>query len=38
MVIRFRKSENRQHNGQKKKITKAQTTIYKTIHIKLNIE
>jgi len=35
-VIRIRKSKkDRQHNGQKKK---GQTTIYKTLHIKLKIE
>ena len=45
-VIRICKSkENRQHNGQKtdntmakRKMTKKQTKIYKTIHIKLKIE
>jgi len=35
-AIRIRKSKkNRQHNGQK---TKGQTTIYKTLDIKLKIE
>ena len=35
-VIRIRKSKkDKQHNGQKKK---GQTTIYKTLHIKLKIE
>ena len=38
-VIRIRKSKkDRQHNGQKKKRTKGQTTIYKASHIKLKIE
>ena len=39
-VIRIRISKkNRQHNGQKKKYkTKGQTTIYKTLHIKLKIK
>jgi hypothetical protein len=40
-VIRIRKSwKGRQHNDQKKKDkrTKGKTTIYKTLHIKLNIE
>ena len=32
-----RKSKDRQHNGQKKKKIKGQTTIYKTIHRKLKI-
>jgi len=37
-VIRIRKSkQDRQHNGKKKR-TKGQTTIYKTLHIKLKIE
>jgi hypothetical protein len=37
-VIRIRKSKkDRQHNGQKKKY-KRQTTVYKTLHIKLKIE
>jgi len=34
-IIRI--SMNRQHNGQKKS-TKWQTTIYKTLHIKLKID
>ena len=34
-VIIIRKSKkNRQHNGLKKKITKGETTIYKTLHRK----
>ena len=33
LVIRIRKSKDRQSNGQKKK---GQTTIYKTLHINLN--
>ena len=32
-VIRIHKSKNRQHNGQKRKSTKRQTTIYKHIHM-----
>jgi hypothetical protein len=36
-VIRIRNSKDRQHNGQQKGI-KGQTTIYKTLHIKLKIE
>jgi hypothetical protein len=30
--------EDRQHSGQKKKDKKGQTTIYKTLHIAINIE
>jgi len=37
-VIRIRKSKDRQHNSQKEKKTKDQTTIYKILHIKLKIE
>ena len=38
-VIGIRKSKkNRQHNDQKKKYKKNQTTIYKTLHIKLMFE
>jgi len=38
-VVRGRKSKTgRQHNGQKRKSTKGQTTIYKTLHRKLRIE
>jgi len=36
-VIRIHKSQDRQHNVQKKK-TEGQTTIYKNIHMKLKIE
>ena len=36
-VIRSRKSKDRQHKDQKKR-DKGQTTIYKTLHIKLKIE
>jgi hypothetical protein len=36
-VIRIRKSKDRQHNGQRKR-TRGQTTIYKTLDIKLKIE
>jgi hypothetical protein len=37
-VIRIRKLKDRQHNDQKKKGAKGQTTIYKTLHINLKIE
>ena len=38
-VIKIRiLKKNTQHNGQTKKSTKRQTTIYKTLHIKLKIE
>ena len=39
-VIRIRKSKNRQHNGQKKKDKRTETTIYKTCTFdeKLKIE
>jgi len=38
-VIRIRISKkNRQHKSTKRKRTKGQTTIYKTLHIKLKIE
>ena len=38
-VVRGRKSKtDRQHNGQKRKGTDGQTTIYKTLHRKLRIE
>jgi len=36
-VIRIRKSKNRHHNGKKKR-TKGQATIYKTLHRKRKIE
>jgi len=36
-VIRIRRSIDRQHNGQNKK-DKGQTTIYKTLHRKREIE
>jgi len=37
-MIRIRKSmKDRQHNGRKKR-TKGQTTIYKTLHRKVKIE
>ena len=36
-LIRIRKSKDRQHNSLKK-MTKGQTMIYKTLHIKLKIE
>jgi len=36
-VIRIRISKDRQHNGRKKR-SKSQTTIYKTLYIKLMIE
>ena len=39
VVIRIRKSKkDRQHNGQNKKKTKVQTTIYNTLHIKQKTE
>jgi hypothetical protein len=38
-IVRDRKSKtDRQHNGQKRKSTNGQTTIYKTLHRKLRIE
>jgi hypothetical protein len=37
-LIGIRKTKDRQHNYQKKKKDKGQTTIYKTLHRKLKIE
>jgi hypothetical protein len=38
-VIRIRKTEKKkQHNWQNRKMTKGQTTIYKTLHIKQKIK
>jgi hypothetical protein len=36
-VIRSCKSKDRQYNGAKRKKTKGQTTIYKTLHRKLRV-